>query len=526
LSANLSVRASARMSLGQIVVAAYFIVILALVVHFVSYLRYALAAVWFPFQLDYGEGIVWQQALLIPGERMYGDITRFPFIVFHYPPFYHLVVRAFAWINGDMLIAGRAVSLISTLLTGVLVAAVSYDIAGRHAGRTAGMIGSAIAGLTVFCYWPVICWSPLMRVDMLAVMLGLLGLWLAGRSFQYPWLLNIAVLVFVLGVYTKQTSISAPLAVLCVGLLTDRRRTITAFGLGLFVGLTALLVLTWMTDGGFLRHLLFYNLNRFSLRAVVAPLVAEAAQTVFLVAAFGGLAAGWTGSMNGISPRSPALLARHLSQHAPARLMAILTLYFIFATCMLVTLGKSGATLNYLIEWMCLWSVLIGVLVTSALGRLFAEEARAADKSATWPRAILAQLIPMVLLLQILLMPSGRGYYGSDPSEAGQLDALVARIKDARQPVLSDDMVLLLKAGKPVPWEPAIFVELASTGRWDERLITDMIAAQAFAFIVTTGHADQEAYDGRFTPTVDRTILEAYPRTEEQAGRTLHFPPE
>src|SRR5712672_3082341 len=61
----------------------------------------------FPGQIDYGEGIVWQQALLIPGPRMYGDITQFPFIVFHYTPVYHLVVRAIATLGIDPLAAGR-----------------------------------------------------------------------------------------------------------------------------------------------------------------------------------------------------------------------------------------------------------------------------------------------------------------------------------------------------------------------------------------------------------------------------------
>jgi hypothetical protein len=35
----------------------------------VRYLSYATRAITFPFGLDYGEGIVWQQALLIPGSR-------------------------------------------------------------------------------------------------------------------------------------------------------------------------------------------------------------------------------------------------------------------------------------------------------------------------------------------------------------------------------------------------------------------------------------------------------------------------
>jgi hypothetical protein len=505
--------------------AAYGLVVLVLVVHFASYLRYALAAVQFPFGLDYGEGIVWQQALLIPGERMYGDITHFPFIVFHYPPLYHLAVRAVAALGVDALMAGRGISVLSTLLTGGLVAALSYDVAGRSSGRTARLIGSAVAGLTVFCYWPVVFWSPLMRVDMLATMLSFLGVWLAMRSFRRPWLLNLAVFSFVLAIYTKQTVIAAPLAVMLVTLVTDRRRAARVFGLGLVLGLIGLTVLTWMTDGGFVRHLLFYNLNRFTLRAAASKLFEEWPQTVFLVAAFGGLVAGWKGLMAQTGWKSPVLFARHINQHAATRPMAILTLYFMFAAGMLFTLGKSGADLNYLIEWMCLWSVMIGVLVASSLSRLLGDEGEKAATAVGSKRAFLALVVPIVLMAQIIIMPTARGYLGDEAEQNGQLDALVSRIRDARQPVLSDDMVLLLKAGKQVPWEPAIFAELATTGRWDQRLIVDMIAARAFALIVTQGHSGQTPYDDRFTPGVDQAIRQAYPRTEELGGRTLHLPP-
>ncbi len=101
----------------------------------------------------------------------------------------------------------------------------------------------------------------------------------------------------------------------------------------------------------------------------------------------------------------------------------------------------------------------------------------------------------------------------------------MTRIEDAREPVLSDDMVLLMKAGKEVPWEPAIFSELANTGRWDQRLIVDMIKDRAFAFIITRGHSGEKIYDARFTPDVDMAIDKVYPRTEERGGRTLHLPP-
>src|ERR1051326_3792761 len=290
-------RSGGRLSASRAVAAAYAVVILALIGHFGIYLSYALRAVRFPFQLDYGEGIIWQQAQMIPGQLMYGDITRLPFIVFHYPPLYHLVVRAITFASGDMLETGRAVSLFSTVLIAGLVAALAHDVIGAQSGRAVRRTGAAIAGLSVFCYYPVVFWSPYMRVDMLATALSVLGVWLFGRSLRHHWLLHVAVMTFVLAVYTKQSSIAAPLSVLLVSLLVDWRRALIAHGLGCLIGVTVLLVLTGMTNGGFLRHLVVYNLNRFSFAAVASEAYRNITpHAIFLIMAIGGIAAGWRGA--------------------------------------------------------------------------------------------------------------------------------------------------------------------------------------------------------------------------------------
>ena len=43
---------------------------LLLMAHFGAYLLYAAQAISYPFELDYGEGIVWYQALKIPDGRL------------------------------------------------------------------------------------------------------------------------------------------------------------------------------------------------------------------------------------------------------------------------------------------------------------------------------------------------------------------------------------------------------------------------------------------------------------------------
>lgn len=490
----------------------------ALAWHFLLYLWHAAGAVFYPFELDYGEGTVWQQALLIPGPFMYGDITRYPFIVFQYPPFYHLVVKGLAATGIDMLVAGRTVSFVSALVVGVVVTCLAFQMAPRSVARTARVTGSAIAGLTVFCYNPVVAWTPLMRVDMLAVALGFLAVLCAVTSPGRPWRLYAGLALFMLAMFTKQTSIAAPLATLPVMLLVDRRRTLTASFVFTVVGLALLLLLEVRTGGGFLRRILLYNLNRYRFDLLVGGIVRQWPHTIFLLFTLGGVISLWRRLAGERRWATRHAFIRDAAESIDTRCLLIVTLYLIITTLMLPMLGKSGAAENYLIEWMCVWSVIIGAFVA-----LMIDRAATASHNAVAPVAI---LLGWMLVAQMLVMPTSTGEYWSvTPASLRDLEALRSRIANLPGPVLSDDMVLLLRAGKYVPWEPSTFTELASLGRWDQSLLVDRIKAHAFAMIVTQGQPGMPTYDARHTPEITNAIAASYPRSQQIAGRILHLPP-
>jgi hypothetical protein len=143
--------------------------------------RCARAVLAYPFGVDYGEGIVWQQALLIPGPRMYGSIDHLPF-VFHYPPVYHLASRAVMAFGVDPLAAGRIVSLAATAVIAISIAwLVAAELAGR-VGRSAVLIGALTGALLPLSLGPVETWFDRMRVDMLAVALAFVGIAFVVRS--------------------------------------------------------------------------------------------------------------------------------------------------------------------------------------------------------------------------------------------------------------------------------------------------------------------------------------------------------
>jgi hypothetical protein len=243
-------------------------VLALLSVHTAGVILDFMASIRYPFQWDYGEGIVWQQAVLIPGPRMYSNSQGLPFIVFHYPPLYYLLARAALWLQPDFLSAGRLVSSLSTGLIAISVAGLVW-ISARCPSPPIARVEFAIAlaaGLLVFCLHAVRNWGVLMRVDMAAIAFGMMGLvvgaWANGRFCGTA----IALMLCVASVFTKQTQLPVGVAVFVVALLSNPRGALAAAALAGIFGLGVLGLMQGLTEGGFLHHIIGYNINGLSPR--------------------------------------------------------------------------------------------------------------------------------------------------------------------------------------------------------------------------------------------------------------------
>src|SRR5205085_237466 len=160
--------------------------------------------------------------------RMYGAITDAPFIVFHYPPVYHLVVRAVTLFGIDPLMAGRGISVVCTLITAGLCAWLVRSGIREHVNGFAKLVGCSMGALLPLSLGPIEFWSVLMRVDMLAICLSFLGVVVVVESIRRPSLLGLAMPIFVVAVYTKQTTLTAAVAALTVSLALNWAQTVSA----------------------------------------------------------------------------------------------------------------------------------------------------------------------------------------------------------------------------------------------------------------------------------------------------------
>jgi len=489
---------------------------------FLRFLIIAASAVRSPYQRDYGEGIVWQQMRLMFAGKGYGPIDGFPAIVFHYPPLYHATVEAL--ILGtrlDALLLGRLVSLIAALTCIVLIGAVASRIGREGGNRSVAMVCGALAGLAAINLPLVQIWALVMRVDMLAIALSFAGTWFGIRAITRPGAVYAAAFCFVAAFFTKQTSIAAPAAVFATLLIVRRETAWRGIRASLLLGSVALIVLFAATSGGIFRHLILYNINRFDPHEL--GLIPAMIRSQFLF--FAAVAIGLGQVMHDRLPcyrGQPSWKDRRDKLAGSPRDAALLMvlLYFAAKTLMTLLVAKSGANANYLMEWMMVGAIFIGLGVSDVATRAIGDRA---DARSSW----LSLLVPVALgvpAVAAVASPWPTAPSSAELQHRRELDQLSAAVRAARAPIISDDMVMLLRSGKEVLWEPAIFGELASTGTWDERPFVALIRAERFSFFITEGDSGEAQFDSRYTPAVAAAMHAAYPRRCHLGGYVIHLP--
>ncbi|MGE0746441.1 MAG: hypothetical protein AB7K86_14385 [Rhodospirillales bacterium] len=482
--------------------------------NFALYARYVIEAIGYPYQIDYGEGVVWWQmaALGRPG-GMYTDVHAYPWMVYHYPPLYHLASYAAAAALGDALAAGRAVSAAATLALALLMAAVTAQAAGRETPPVPRAIGAGIAALLPFGFTPVYEWSPLMRVDMLAVMLNVAGIALFLASLRRPRLFYLAGLAFVAAAFTKQTMITGAAACFAVSLAVRPALTLRVLAMCVAVGLAGLAALTALTDGQFLLHILRYNANEYSLKLLADLLGGLLIEHRFAFAAMGAavLFLAWP-ARGAPRPRSWRGWIAHLRGDPQAVATVTLIAYVAAGTVTALSLGKVGSYYNHAIDWMCAWSLVIGLAVAHLVRLSLAGPTSAARRRAT------AAGIAMALAIGWQVYDGGaRWTTVPDDAERTAAARLVDELSRAPGAVWSIDMVATMRAGKDVIAEPAIVADLAKQGVWDEAPLLDRLRHGGIDLVVV-----EEWRPTMYTPAMRAAVEESFPVTEGIGEYTLY----
>jgi hypothetical protein len=169
--------------------------------------------------------------------------------------------------------------------------------------------------------------------------------------------------------------------------------------------------------------------------------------------------------------------------------------------------GKNGANINYCLESQLALCPLAGVFLI-----LFLQQWRRGDRSIVLLRPLLlAALVATAFDVGVQTLVDSNnaaGWSGAAREkrmkERAEQAELVKLIAGFPGPVVSENMTLLLRAGKYVPFEPAIVQGNAEAGIFDESILNRRIAARFFdAFVLYNG-------TGRLTPNMKNAIESNY----------------
>ena len=407
-------------------------------------------AIWAQNEFTQPESIVVGQVrMLNQGGTLYQSLKDYPYTVNAYMPVGYGLQAGLQKLGLSPYVAGRLISMVALLALGWLV----YRILWLYSSdRRCAWLGASLCG----CTSGLPFWGTVGQMDMLAITLALA----AFHQFSRYWMLRTdslrwAVALTVLAMFTKQTVLAAPAAILVALWLRDKRPAwrfaVTAGGVG--VGLV--LLANFLTDGRFLANTLYANINPFAWEKIEQ-------HGVFWLIASGQLAI-----ITGLGAR---LLWRRDSRPV----LIYLGLAFLV---LMLTAGKVGSDSNYQVESTVLL-VIATCLSLHAWGFF--------DLVFTGSRSRVPLLV-MPLLLHVLLnvrleIPNLIGRYAKEVQFREQTAVVLGQVGPGR--VLSADTNALIHLGRPLEVEPLIYRLLVEAGRIDPARVTQDLAARRFATVI------------------------------------------
>lgn len=298
--------------------------ILILILLFYYSIIFVLSAtfcIFYPYQVEYGEGFLLYQAKVISeGRNIYKDINEEPYNIVNYPPLYPLIISFYVQFFGTSFAFGRTISVFSVILLGFLIYKICRNIYVPF----------------IFLSSPYIFfWSLLHRVDLLALLLSFLGIYFIKNNKIFA-----SIPFFVLSFFTKQSFLAAPIATLLYLFTKKEKEKVKIalkFGLLNFGTIFALLfIINYITDGQFYLHTFVYSTGPYNYDRAVSNFLAFLQTHGFLIAI-----SFWYLVSN------------------PKNLFSI---YFSLAIAIsTITSGKLGSNVNYLIEPIAISCILFGL---------------------------------------------------------------------------------------------------------------------------------------------------------------------
>jgi hypothetical protein len=473
----------------------------------------------YPYSMDYGEAPLVDQAMrLAAGQNIYrADISTPPYTISNYPPLYIALLAISVKLFGpaSTFLVGRIISALCGWIVALCIYLIIYrSTQDRFAGLGAGFI---------FLAFPfVMYWSPLLRIDMLALALSLGGLCVLTSKPDSRLQFITAFLLIVAAIYTRQSyALAAPLAGFTWLLVRDWKQ---AFRFATLVGglsLILFLILNVWTRGGFYYNIVTANVNEFKmdnltynwkrLRDIALILLLVGGASFFLPLA--ALRNGASEPLVKSESKSKFDSLRDFLSRGLNPLWALTTPYLVGAAISATTIGKIGANVNYLLELCAALSLAAGAVIA-------------------WSRAYLSIYTLRAALLILLAIEIGRMMHFSLEEFTNdlhqrrlafaELNELESLVKETSGPILADEfMGMLTLQGRPLSIQPFEITQLAWAGKWDQTPLLTSIKEKEYAAIIIY---DQPWANERWTQEMFEAIDASYALSDIVAGNRVYIP--
>jgi len=448
-------------------------------------------ALQYPYSLDYAEGYLAVEAWQIThGQNIYPDLKDYPFLVSNYPPIFPLLTALIFFFSGPTLFWGRLICCLSAL--GILFLTMLVILK-----KTGQLMPAILAPLLIVNTYEFYEWIAYARVDLPAIFFGLAGLViLSDEDADLNWRLQKwAIVFFLFSIYTKQIQIFAPLAA-CIYLFFRDKKSGLRFALT-FIGsaLFLFIMLSLVTGGQYFKHTVIYNANRYDwwqvwvwfrhlLRFYIFYIIILFLLTVIIVCrTFIN-----KGEKKKIEP-------------------GLFSIYAIIGALSFLTIGKVGAAGNYILEAHVALAIFFGLSISKVAELLNNSPHRRFAWVMLFLIAILVNLHAGYLAQKSRLLFSrpnpGKGAYAKN-------NMLFDIIKSYPDPVLCEQPLFLLRAGKKVLFQPFIMSELSREGKWNQGKFVDDLRRRKFSLIVTGQDMFREGFLWQYTDEMRRAIRENY----------------
>jgi len=422
------------------------------------FVLYAIAAARFPFELGYTEGtILCLMREWVGGGSLYGPLDRAPYYVNIYPPGFYVINLGLARVFGDPVQTGRLLASGSALAVGALILVLVARSRATMSRRI--LLLSGLVAATLFLSSPTIMReASILRVDMPAIFLGLLGLLIytetAGRSaMQY-----LSVIPFVLSLFVKQSMLAAPLACLIGGILCCPAAAFRLF-IVICISVAALLFVSYQVLGHALLFQVFLaNDIGFGMERSLHGLRLFAGYYIPLIG---------TGVVSILLVIAGSVQARRKPELREAVLLSYLLLVLVEMT---IALSRPGTGEN----WFFQPTVALCLFAGIGLCKILPAGINVSSEERSMTRATVSMGVIFLLLIQ------GYVYAGGLPRLdleylSGDQRRVVEHLKRLNSPVITRYSFLACIAGKTAYANQYMVTQMADAGRWDQTRYVDAV---------------------------------------------------